>query len=180
MFKVKFSVRLLCQIALLVALEIVFNRFLSIRTPIVKIGFSFVPIVVCACVYGPIWATITYVVADLLGTVIEGNVPLPGLTLSLAIMGFMFGLFLYNLDKDKFGALSTWVHIVVPVLFNQLVLSLLANTYWLWQAGYAGGTYWTAVVSRLVQTAILTAVQIVLIPVLLRIVRILRRQRLVG
>jgi ECF transporter S component (folate family) len=181
MFKIPFSVKLMIQLALLIALEIVFNRFLSIRTSFVKIGFSFVPIVICACAFGPVWATAAYVIADVLGTVIEGNVPLPGLTLSLALMGFMFGVFLYGADGSSLDKPKTWVRIVAPVVLNQLLLSLLANSYWLFLAGFgAGGTYAATVVARIPQTLILIPVQVVVIPVLLRVVVILHRQRLIG
>ena len=180
MFRVKFSVKLMVQVAMLIALEIVFNRFLSIRTPIVKIGFSFVPIVVAACAYGPVWATVTYVAADLLGVFIEGNMPLPGLTLSCALMGFMFGVFLYGRDDFELSSFGTWVAIVTPVAINQLIISLLVNSYWLWNAGFFGGSYTSTVVARVPQTALLIPVQVIIIPVLLRVVRILRNQKLLG
>lgn len=34
--------------ALLLAMEIVLSRFLSIKTPILKISFAFIPIMLCA------------------------------------------------------------------------------------------------------------------------------------
>jgi ECF transporter S component (folate family) len=164
--------------ALLVALEIVFNRILSIRTSIVKIGFSFVPIVICAVSYGPVWSAVVYVVADILGTVLVGNAPLPGLTLSFALMGFVFGLFLYQEDFNP-KSLSSWARVVAPVVINQMVLSLLANSYWLWLAGFsAGGTYLATVAVRALQTALLIPVQAAFIPLLLRASRVLRKQGL--
>jgi ECF transporter S component (folate family) len=178
-FNVKFSVRLMCQLALLVALEIVFNRFLSIRTPIVKIGFSFVPIVVCGAAFGPVWAAAVYVAADVLGTVFEGNVPLPGLTLSFAMMGFMFGMFLYSEDGFSLKSPVAWLRVAAPVVINQLALSLLANSYWLFSAGFGGGgTFLATVAARAVQTAILIPVQIAVIPILIPVVNILRRMGL--
>jgi hypothetical protein len=75
----------------------------------------------------------------------------------------------------------TWVRIVAPVAINQLAFSLLANSFWLYAAGYGGGgSYGATVAVRLVQTAVLIPVQVVVVPILLRIVLILRRQRLVG
>ena len=45
----KFSnARRLAQVALLIALSIILSRFCSISTPIVKIGFSYLPIVITA------------------------------------------------------------------------------------------------------------------------------------
>ena len=50
----RISVRTITYLALLVALEIVLNRFCSINTMGLKIGFSFVPIVVAANLFGPV------------------------------------------------------------------------------------------------------------------------------
>lgn len=41
--------------ALLLAMLIILSRFLSIKTPIVTIGFSFVPTMLCAIWLGPKW-----------------------------------------------------------------------------------------------------------------------------
>jgi Protein of unknown function (DUF1393). len=181
MFRVPFNAKLLVQLAMLVALEIVLNRFLSIRTSFVKIGFSFVPIVVCAIANGPVWATVVYVVADLTGTLIEGNIPLPGLTVGCAIIGFMYGLFLFELDRLTVGSIKMWLRVVLVAAINQFGVSLMFNTYWLWKAGFVGGgnPYFTSVLLRVPQTLILLAVQIVLIPALYQIVKVLRKQRLI-
>jgi len=206
MFRVPFNVRLLVQLAMLVALEIVFNRFLSIRTSFVKIGFSFVPIVVCAIAYGPIWASAVYVIADLTGTLIEGNIPLPGLTVGCLLIGFLYGLLLYDIDETKpdiewvgftffFVAffqfkfvepilvnLKKWVRLIIVVAINQFGVSLMFNTYWLWKAGFVGGgnPYFTSVLMRVPQTLVLFAVQIVLVPALIGIVKVLRKQKLIN
>jgi len=180
MFRVKFSVKLMVQIAMLIALEIVLNRYLSIRTPIVKIGFAFVPIVICACAYGPVWAGVACLAADLLGCFIDGNIPLPGLSLSCLLRGFVLGIFLYERDDFEMSSFGTWVAIVTPVAINQLIFSLLVNSYWLWNAGFFGGSYTATVIARVPQTALLIPVQVIIIPVLLRIVRILRNQKLLA
>ena len=181
MFRVPFNVRLLVQLAMLVALEIVLNRFLSIRTSFVKIGFSFVPIVICAMANGPVWATVVYVVADLTGTLIEGNIPLPGLTVGCAIIGFMYGLFLFELDRLPMGSIKMWLRIIIVAAINQFGVSMLFNTYWLWKAGFVGGgnPYFTSILVRVPQTLILVAVQILLIPALYHIVKVLRKQKLI-
>ena len=54
----KFNTRTLTSLALLTALEIVLSRFLSINAWNIKIGFSFVPIVVAALLFGPLEAGI--------------------------------------------------------------------------------------------------------------------------
>lgn len=180
MFRVKFSVKLMVQIAMLIALEIVLNRYLSIRTPIVKIGFAFVPIVICAAAYGPIWSGAVCLIADVLGTLIEGNVPLPGLSLSCLLRGLVLGFFLFGMEDFKPTHIMSYIRIILPVCINQLLFSLVANSYWLWSAGFYGGSLTATIVARLPQTALLIPVQVIVTPLLLRTVSILRRQRLLA
>jgi ECF transporter S component (folate family) len=169
----------MCQIALLIALTIILNRFLSIETPIVRIGFAFAPIVIAACAFGPVWAAATYVVADLLGALIKAQTPIPGLTLSYALMGFIFGLFLYGRAGFKPSSVKSWLRVVIPVAINQVVLSLLVNSFWLAAAGYYSG-YLATVGVRVAQTAILIPVQAAVTPLLLRVVAILEKQRFIA
>jgi len=41
-------------VGILVAMQIVLTRILSIQTPIVRIGFSFLPLALTAKLYGPL------------------------------------------------------------------------------------------------------------------------------
>ena len=117
--------RILVQVSLLVALEIVLSRFLSISAFNMKIGFGFVPILLCAMLYGPVWAGAAAAVADLLGALLFPIGPyFPGFTLTAALTGVVFGLFLYKREK-LFPALAFAVGI------NCLVLSFGLNTVWI-------------------------------------------------
>ena len=62
--------RTLVTMALLIALEVVLTRFLSINLPIVRIGFGFLPVAIAAILFGPLWAGIGYAVGDLIGMLI--------------------------------------------------------------------------------------------------------------
>ena len=48
------SARLLVTLGLLTALQVVLSRFCSINAWNIKIGFSFVPVVAAAVLYGPL------------------------------------------------------------------------------------------------------------------------------
>ena len=93
----KFDVRKLVQISLLVALQIILTRFCSIQTPIVRIGFGFVPVVIIATMYGPIYAGVANGIADILGLMLfpSGSF-FPGFTLTAILAGVIYGVFLYN------------------------------------------------------------------------------------
>ena len=124
----KIPVRMLTCSAMLVALEVVLNRFCSINTMGLKIGFSFVPIVVAAYLFGPVCAAAVYGAADFLGAILFPIGPYhPGFTVCAAAMGFVYGVFLYG-KKDR--RIRLFPNIVIPSLVNNLIFGLLINTFW--------------------------------------------------
>ena len=125
--KNKFDVKKLIQISLLIAIEIILARFCSIQTPIVRIGFGFLPVAIIGMMYGPLSAGIASAIADILGMTLfpSGGAFFPGFTLTAFLTGVTYGLFLYNKPK-------TWTRIVGAVLVVCLVLNLGLDTYWLY------------------------------------------------
>ena len=156
----RFSIKSLTLASLLIALEVVLSRFLSISAWNTKIGFAFVPVVLAALLLGPLWAGIVGALADFLGALLFPiGAYFPGFTLTAFLMGLCYGLLLYK--KQGFG------RIVLAVAVHQLVLSLLLNTLWI--SLLYGSPYAPLLLSRLPQCAILAAVQLALIPVLVRL-----------
>lgn len=154
----------LVQVSLLIAMEIVLSRFMSISTPIMRIGFGFVPVAICAIMFGPIWAGIAGATADFLGaTLFPIGTYFPGLTLSAALVGIVFGLFLY---KRKEG----WLPLAGAVAINCLIISLLLNTYWL--TILMGKGFMVLLPVRIVQNLIMIPIQFFVIRLLQRPVAI--------
>ena len=63
-------VRKICVAAMMIAAEVVLNRFCSIKTAGWNIGFSFVPVVLTALVYGPGMAAVVGGLADFIGAIL--------------------------------------------------------------------------------------------------------------
>lgn len=83
--------------AMFLALLIVLSRFLSIKTPILVISFSFIPIILSAILLGPKYSTIIAALGDLIGALLfPFGSYFPGYTLSQALIGLIYGLFLYE------------------------------------------------------------------------------------
>ena len=61
-----YIIRLSCM-AMLIALEVVLNRFCSVNTQFLKIGFGFVPVVMAAYLYGPLPAGIVCGLSEFIG-----------------------------------------------------------------------------------------------------------------
>lgn len=165
--------RTLVIAAMLVAVEIVLNRFLSINTIFLKIGFSFVPIVIAAVLFGPWVAGTVYAVADFLGALLFPIGPyFPGFTACAFAMGVTYGLFLSHPDGKK---IRFWTNCLPPVLINNLVFGLFVNTLWI-SLLYDSKTYWGYFVSRLPEYLLLIPVTLALLPALLRLCGILKKR----
>lgn len=139
--------------ALLIALQIVLSRFLSIQLWNLKIGFSFVPVIIAARLFGPFYSVAVYVVGDIIGTFLFPTGPyFPGFTLSAAISGLIFGLFLYKK--------TSVFRVVCSSFLNQLICSFLLNSFWI---SYTSGSPYTALlVTRLPQSVGMFVAQVVL------------------
>ena len=84
-------------VGLLVSMEIIFTRFLSFQTPIIRIGFGFIPIAFSAILFGPLIGGMAAAAADIIGMMIFPKGPyFPGFTLSAFLTGAIYGLFLYR------------------------------------------------------------------------------------
>lgn len=118
------SARLLVTLGLLTALQVVLSRFCSINAWNIKIGFSFVPVVAAAVLYGPLPAGAVAALGDFLGATLFPIGPyFPGFTLTAFCTGCVFGIFLRRRQ--------TAARVAAAVLIQQLLLSLLADSLWI-------------------------------------------------
>ncbi|WP_373470719.1 folate family ECF transporter S component [Carnobacterium alterfunditum] len=125
MNKNKYDARSISKIGLLMALEIVLTQFISIETPIVRVGFGFLPIAIIAMLYGPWIAGMASAITDVVGTILfGGGVFFPGFTLSAFIGGMIYGLVLYKKPKSL-------KRIILAILLVTIFVNLGLNTLWL-------------------------------------------------
>lgn len=151
------DLKTLATVGLLIGIQIILGRFFSIRTPIVVIGFGFLPIVIAAILYGPVKASLVAGVSDFLGALMfPVGAYFPGFTLTAFVTGAMYGVFLHNKHR-------TLMRIIVAC-FVVGSIDLLMNTYWLTILTGKGAL--VLLPPRMVQAAILFAVKLVTIQIL--------------
>lgn len=151
------NVKKLVQISLLMALQIILTRFCSINTPIVRIGFGFLPIAIIAMMYGPMSAGVANAIADFMGVMLFPNgAYFPGFTLTAFLSGVIYGLFLYNKPK-------TWSRIILSVVAINLLLNLGLDTLWLQILMKQG--FLALLPTRIMKVAIMIPIQVVCIGV---------------
>lgn len=153
----KSSTHRLVVMAFLVALEIILTRFCSINTPILRIGFGFLPVSMMGIMYGPIWAAIGYAAGDILGMMIfPSGVFFPGFTLTAILTGFVFGFFLHGKEK------VTWKTVLPASLIIILVLNLCLDTFWL--SIMMGDAFIALLPTRIFKCAVMLPIHLILIP----------------
>ncbi len=114
----------LAVIAMLVAANVVLSRFLSVNLWNMKLGFTFLTLMFAAYFFGPVAALLVGGLGDLIGALAFPIGPyFPGFTVTAALTGLCFGVFLYKR--------CTLPKIVISVLLNELLGGLLLNTFWI-------------------------------------------------
>lgn len=149
-----FSTKMLSTLGILLAMDIVLTRFLSINAWNIRIGFGFVPVVLSGMLFGAMPTMVLGALADFLGAILFPTGPyFPGFTLTAALTGLTFGYFL----KKENSLRST----LCAVLIVQFILGLLLNTFWI-HLLYSS-PFVPLLATRVVQSAFLSVVQFVTI-----------------
>ncbi|WP_182104672.1 folate family ECF transporter S component [Niallia taxi] len=164
------NIKKIVFIGLFIALEVVLTRFLSIQTPIVRIGFTFLPIALTAIMFGPLFAGITAGLADIIGMMLfpTGGAYFPGFTISALLTGFIYGWFLYKKPK------SFW-RISLAVLIISVVVHLGLDTLWLWML--TGKGIIGLLPARIIKSLIMLPIQILTIQVVWKYLSVGLRNR---
>lgn len=142
--------------AILLAMLIVLSRFLSIKTPILKISFAFIPTMLCATWLGPKWTVLLNVLGDVIGATLFPTGPyFIGYTISTAIAGFIYGILLYN--KENTGK-KFILRVCIAVILIAFTVNLGLNT--LWTSITSGKAFKVLFVARVVKQLITIPIHI--------------------
>ena len=152
----KTSVRTLTMLALLVAMSIVFSRVLSISTGFVRFNLGSLPVLLAAVVFGPGAGFAVGAVADIIGGVLAGYAINPLITLGAGAIGLVAG--------QKLSSLSTNLRLAASVLLGHFVGSMVITSLAL-RLFY--GYPWATLAVRIPNALILSAVNVVLLRILL-------------
>jgi len=156
--------------ALLLAMLIVLSRFLSIRTPIVKISFAFVPTMLCAIWLGPKWAILINVLGDVIGATLFPTGPyFIGYTISTAIAAFFYGVFMYKEKEDTYTQTQFVIRTIIAVILVSVFVNLGLNT--LWTSITSGSAFLVLLGTRVVKELVMIPIRVITIVFLERILR---------
>lgn len=135
-----FKTKNLAVMALLIALNVVLSRFLSINTFNFKIGFTFLSVMMASYLYGCVGGMVVGGIGDVIGALLFPSGPFfPGFTLTAILTGLCYGVFINK--KTNF------VKICIGVALTELIGSGLLNTFWI--SYMYGADFKTLLVTRL-------------------------------
>ena len=171
--KAQKNTKIMVTCALLVALQVILARFLSINTTFVVVNFSFLAVALSGILFGPLWALAVGAVSDLIGaTLFPFGAFFPGFTVTAGLVGLIYGLFLHQ-KGEGFHGRALWLRVVGASLCASLT-RLVLNSVWLYIM-YGKGLF-GMLPARFTETICMVAAQILLIPVLLSLSRQLTRR----
>ena len=148
--------------AMLLAMQIILSRFLSIKTPILKISFTFVPTCICAIWLGPKWTVLLNVLADIIGaTLFPVGAFFIGYTISAAITGLIFGLLLYKKEESTYTDKQFLLRLIISVILVTSISNIGLNTLWI--SITTGKAFIVLLGTRIIKEIIMIPIQIIVI-----------------
>ena len=137
----KMSLRLLTTSSILIALGVVLSFFRIPLSTVTEITLTGLPIAAGGYLFGPWIGMLIGALIDVCGFFVAPKGPFfPGFTISTALIGMIYGLFLYTEWWDtndsrqgalRAGAKGLVLRIVVAHLLKTVLISLLLNCFWL-------------------------------------------------
>lgn len=155
---------------ILLALLIVLNRFISIKTPLLVISFSFIPIMMSAIWLGPKYSTLIAALGDLIGAILfPFGTYFPGFTVSAGLVGLIYGIFLYQKPGEEINNKKFILKLIISNLLVLGIVEIFVVSIWL-NILY-GKAYLVVVSSRVVAQVIMFPIRVITIFLLEKLTR---------
>lgn len=143
--------------AVLIALNVILERFLAYSVWNQTISFGFVAVAFAAAFLGTPYAVAVAGFGDLIGSLLfPFGAYFPGFTVTNCVYGLILAEFLY---KN-----ATPIRIVICVILNKIVCTLTLNTLWI-SIMYRGGVdaFFIVLPTRLMGAALMTVAELIVI-----------------
>ncbi len=157
------DLRALVITAMLLALRVVLGMFanttLAFFGNAVKISGAFLPTAIAGAMLGPVPALLVGALGDIISfMIVPTGTFFPGFTVSGALTGLIYGLFLY---KNQI----TLPRVIIAWVVNTLAVETFLAAFWLYllYSGGAGKTYGAWLLSRVISQAVKCVPEILLI-----------------
>ena len=125
----------ICTTSVMVALSVILCRYLgfSPENSAFRFDLGFLPLVVIAHAFGPIFSGLGYLLADMIGSLLSGYMPNPWISLCAALFGTVMGLFFH---RRRFSLLRTSLcFLTIGVLVDLLLKTPFLILLYGWPVG---------------------------------------------
>jgi ECF transporter S component (folate family) len=140
--------------AMMIALSVIFCRYLGFPTSgMWRVEIGFLPILIVALLYGPVWSAVSYGLADFIGALIWTGVN-PFILLCKIVFGLLLGVAFYG--REKIGLPR---NIIFFIVIGFTVDIMMMTPIFVFNFGY---TWESALIFRLAAFSVNTALRIVL------------------
>lgn len=121
------NIRYVAAMAMLTAISIVLGKYLGINVgEFMRFSLENMPIIFAGVALGPISGVIVGVVADLIGCLMMGWVPIPWVTVGAAVIGAVSGVLPSLLQKTKLNpVLVTAITVALAHLFGSVLVKTI-------------------------------------------------------
>ena len=142
-----FSVRNLVMMALLVAIQIILARYLSIQSEMFRVSFETIPLALAGMWLGPLAGVIVALVSDILGTVLSGiGLYFAPLSLGPVAFAFLCGIsaryvFRGGMAETK-DAWKVFLTTILAGVVNSFVIGVATFTWYQIAVMGTSGTFW--------------------------------------
>lgn len=155
---------------ILLALLIVLNRFVSIKTQLLVIDLTFIPLMMGSIWLGPKYTTLIAVLGDFLGAMLfPFGAYFPGFTVSAGLVGLIYGIFLYKKQGKEMTNKQFIIRLIISNLLVLGVVRIFITSLWL-KILY-GQAFWVIVSTRVLTQVIMFPICVVTIFFLEKITR---------
>jgi len=162
------KIRSLATVGMLLAVQVILGLFTIPVSNSIHITFDYLPLCLTGVLFGPVPAMLTGALSDLIVFLIRPTGPFnPGFTLSAALSGLIYSLFLYRREKIGVGAIAVSRLVVV------VVCNVVLNSCWLLLLYGQGALAW--IPGRILKNAVEYPISLVLTCSLMRVLPVVRK-----
>lgn len=152
---------------LLLSLLIILSRFVSFKSQILVISFSFIPIIISAILLGPKYTLVIAALGDFLGaTLFPFGSYFIGFTILEALTGLIYGLILYKKPNNEesnsfYTEKNLIIRLILSSFINLVIIGIFITGYMI--STLYGNAYIVVISSRAITKIIMLPIQIIII-----------------
>ncbi|MCI8353309.1 MAG: folate family ECF transporter S component [Clostridia bacterium] len=153
-----------------IAMTVILSRFLAVKLPGYKIGFSYIPAYLGGMLLGPIYNAVILVLADLIGaTLFPFGSYFVGYTITALLNGIVYGVILHKIYKEELSNKQIIIRLICAAVINQILVNGVLNTFWI--SITQDKAFFVIAGARLVKEIIMVPIQVITMFPIIKVIK---------